>query len=77
MIAFSTVTLHFPFAPVCCQNGGVSAELPLPGRLVSGPCRADGVFTRPHGCGGARPQPKQRPALHLPPTRTVLQPHHV
>lgn len=61
----------------CCQDGGVSAELSLPGGLVSGPRGADGVFSCPSGRGGARPQPEQGAALHLPPARAVLQPHHL
>lgn len=72
IIAGFTVTLHFTTLVCYCQNGGVSAKLSIPGSLVSGPSGADGVFTCPPWCGGAWPQPEQGPALHLPPTRTVL-----
>lgn len=63
-----------PFTALVCydQNGRVSAKLSIPGRLVPGLCGADGFQSCPPGCGGARPQPQQGAALHLPPTRAVL-----
>lgn len=43
-----------PAARVCPhQDGRVSAELSVPGGLVSGPGGADGVLARAPGCGRA------------------------